>query len=166
MAKYCKQPLRKEPLFLLYLSDFYTILINASRVVQRTLTNWGNLLKRVQWKKIYEMMKYWCCATKNEFNNTAWAQGFKKYLWASLFLHNPRVLDTFMILSRRDVLQFLGYHLWKHNEILCFQVFEHSQLMPWIQRAPIFVNLTSISKIICKKLARYRFLKRRQFRVS
>ena len=31
----------------------------------------GNLLKRVQWKKIYEIMKYCCCATKNEFNNTA-----------------------------------------------------------------------------------------------
>ena len=67
---------------------------------------WGNLLKRVQWKKIYEILKYCCCATKKEFNNTAWAQGFKKYLRASLFLHNLRVLVTFMIMSRRNVLLF------------------------------------------------------------
>ena len=85
----------------------------------------GNLLKRVQWKKIYEIMKYCCCATKNEFNNTAWAQGFKKYLRASLFLHNLRVLVTFMIMSRRNVLLFFWHCFWKHNEILCFPVLKH-----------------------------------------
>ena len=85
----------------------------------------GNLLKRVQWKKIYEILKYCCCATKNEFNNTAWAQGFKKYLRASLFLHNLRVLVTFMIMSRRNVLLFFWHCFWKHNEILCFPVLKH-----------------------------------------
>ena len=91
------------------------------------LQNWwrGNLLKRVQCKKIYEILKYCCCATKNEFNNTAWAQGFKKYLRASLFLHNLRVLVTFMIMSRRNVLLFFWHCFWKHNEILCFPVLKH-----------------------------------------
>ena len=70
-------------------------------------------------------MKYCCCATKNEFNNTAWAQGFKKYLRASLFLHNLRVLVTFMIMSRRNVLLFFWHCFWKHNEILCFPVLKH-----------------------------------------
>ena len=64
-------------------------------------------------------MKYCCCATKNEFDNTAWAQGFKKYLRASLFLHNLRVFVTFMIMARRNVLVFFWHCFWKHDEILC-----------------------------------------------
>ena len=81
---------------------------NGKNIQTNNSLRWGNLLRRVQWKKIYEILKYCCCATKNEFNNTAWAQGFKKYLWASLFLHNLRVLVTFMIMSRRNVLLFFG----------------------------------------------------------
>ena len=108
-----------------YIEPFsHPILVNLSLFHSNSIYG-GNLLKRVQWKKIYEIMKYCCCATKNEFNNTAWAQGFKKYLRASLFLHNLRVLVTFMIMSRRNVLLFFWHCFWKHNEILCFPVLKH-----------------------------------------
>ena len=104
---------------------------------------WGNLLRRVQWKKIYEILKYCCCATKNEFNNTAWAQGFKKYLRASLFLHNLRVLVTFMIMSRRNVLLFFWHCFWKHNEILCFPVLKHQHCCPESKK-PSFLKIGQV----------------------
>ena len=109
---------------LLYSSP-HLLLQNSCLAVLFVSKRRGNLLKRVQWKKIYEILKNCCCATKNEFNNTAWAQGFKKYLRASLFLHNLRVLVTFMIMSRRNVLLFFWHCFWKHNEILCFPVLKH-----------------------------------------
>ena len=84
------------------------------------------------------------------FHNTTWAQGLKNYPWASLFLSYPRDLVTFMIMSRRNNLLFFGHIVWRYIEISCFQVLKHSPLMPWIQRALICKNQTSISKIICK----------------
>ena len=78
----------------------------------------GDLLKMVMSKKIDEIFKYYSSDTKNEFNNTPCAQGLQNYLWASLFLHYSRVLVTFMIMSRRNVLLFFKHNIWKHNEIL------------------------------------------------
>ena len=78
------------------LGIFAYLLANLSPHRLSSTILWGNLLKRVQCKKIYEILKYCCRATKNEFNNTAWAQGFKKYLQASLLSHNLGVLVTFM----------------------------------------------------------------------
>ena len=103
------------------LGIFAYLLANLSPHRLSSTILWGNLLKRVQCKKIYEILKYCCCAPNHEFNNTAWALCFKKYPRASSFLHNHRVLVTFMIMSRRNVLLFFWHCFWKRNEILCFQ---------------------------------------------